>query len=249
MRGSLWPVVVGLALAAGSRPAAAGPIAWSYRAAVQYPSGGGPAAAAGTQPNGRGTADFQPVPGGTAWAAGSELTVPVATIALNGTSLDPLDYTATFTPGANAYHVDVTIRDDASGETGTVQFDGGLLGSFGYTGSTPDTRTPFVALASAPAGAVGRRLTLGGHLYAVTILPFVFPTTPTLYFRHEDYVVPIARGDVGQVPVLVNVTDAPAAPEPASLTLAGLGLAAVAGLARRRRPARCRNRARIFSPD
>lgn len=122
------------------------------------------------------------------------------------------------------YTFDLEIKDYASGMSGVLNFQGVMDGSIWKTGST---------LSNEVAGAPTRELPLGDKVYAVTLSSFDGPT---------------GFGDEGAGRITADVTilsavaepvegqpDAPTAqtPEPATAVLAGL--AALGGLAWRRR--------------
>jgi hypothetical protein len=108
-------------------------------------------------------------------------------------------------PSAN-YSLNLTLRDGASGASGSLTFRGNLSGVI-----APD---PFFT--NTFLGPTTQTLTLGGNLYNVTIGPFVNPSSS------QD----------GSISASIAVQPAiNSAPEPSSLVLACLGLPSL-GLAR-----------------
>jgi hypothetical protein len=134
------------------------------------------------------------------------------------------------------YHFDLEVRDDLSGQTATMTFEGILNGSYWRTGSN---------LTTTFTGATTQTATLGGNLYTVALTGFDAPT------GYGDELAgqitagvrvgpPVKDGPGGGTgggggPVL----DPTATPEPTTLLLAALGLPALGALrlARRKRAA------------
>ncbi len=119
----------------------------------------------------------------------------------------------------------------------------GLLGGVGFIGSTPATTTDWVHLAlvrngglatfyvnGIPMGADGDAPGMPtGHTYIADVLPADFPFNGNI---DEVRIFTFAPGHFSVNDLLINAS---AVPEPASLTLLGLGALGLAGYAWRRR--------------
>jgi hypothetical protein len=124
------------------------------------------------------------------------------------TSKAPWNYPAHFTN--DKYSLSLTIIDGPSGKSGTVTFSGVLNGAAWSGGSN---------IKSTPLGPP-QTLTLGNDVYTITINYFAPPGPP-------------GRKNGGDVNASIDVQAA--APEPATLGLAGLGLALTGVVAWRKR--------------
>ncbi len=201
-------------------PAAAGPIEWDYTAHVRTSTGLG-VLNLGTfrllsDPSGNGTAE--PVAGDyTITAPLPEATVSGTYPAYPGQPNDEVRlfsvgdgwrvYPAEAAPVSDPrFHLTFVLTDRASGQSGTVEFDG-------TAGVSTGNEFPPSVLFSASMGPPVTDLRLGGNLYRVTVVGGM----------PVDIEAPAVVG--------VKVEAGPAAPEPGSLALAGLGLGA-AGLVR-----------------
>jgi hypothetical protein len=114
------------------------------------------------------------------------------------------------------YRIQFLLRDEASGDVGTLEFSGILDGTFWSWGS--DLRNEFT-------GDTSQSVTLGGHLYTAALTDFRAPTAARDPFGGAI----VARVTVGE-PAL-EPTPSPSVadtPEPATLLLAALGLPVVA---------------------
>jgi hypothetical protein len=114
------------------------------------------------------------------------------------------------------YGLDVSLRDGASGATGTLSFTGRFDGGFDKS---------FIQLNNTFTGLTTQSLTLGANIYTVTVGPYTSPGLP-------------GTGAQGRIQADVTVQPQggpPASPEPSSLVLAGLGLSSLGlGIWRRR---------------
>lgn len=103
-----------------------------------------------------------------------------------------------------AYALTITLHDAASGAKGTLTFTGKLSGTFSLDSSV---------ISNAFTGATTQSLTLGTHLYTVTIVPYAPPGPPSSF-------------NAGSIGAAVEVSDAvhvQDVPEPSALALCGVG--------------------------
>jgi hypothetical protein len=105
------------------------------------------------------------------------------------------------------YSLTLNLVDSASGEQGSVTFTGMFNGTFSTTSSN---------LANTFTGLTQQQLTLGGHVYTITIGPYAPPGPP-------------GAANAGTISAHVNVDDnggggSGDSPEPSTLVLSGLGL-------------------------
>lgn len=128
---------------------------------------------------------------------------------------------------AAPYTLQMTIKDDASGQSNILTFKGQFDGTL--TGSSSDlTNTPTASSSGLPATlstATTEQFVLGSNLYTVTIGPYSPPGPPN------------SGGNQGSISASATVTVQPifeGLPEPGTLTLSCLGAASL-GLARWRR--------------
>jgi hypothetical protein len=123
------------------------------------------------------------------------------------------DNNATF--GQVPYSLDVSLRDDTSGATGTLSFTGQFDGVL-------DKKS--ILLNNTFTGLTTQSLTLGANVYTVTVGPYNSPGAP-------------GSTTPGSIEADVTVQPQggpPASPEPSCLVLAGLGLSSLGlGLWRR----------------
>jgi hypothetical protein len=123
------------------------------------------------------------------------------------------------------YQLNLTIKDTASGKSGTLNFTGQFQGSFSSKSAN---------LTNSFTGLTTQSMSLGGDTYTVTIGPYVPPGPPG----------PKSSGVIGAYVSVVgaggNPTPSSTSPEPSSLLLCSLGAAgfAAAGWRRRRQGAR-----------
>jgi hypothetical protein len=106
------------------------------------------------------------------------------------------------------YSLTMNLVDSASGEKGSVTFTGMFSGTFSTTSSN---------LANTFTGPTSQTLTLGGHVYTVTIGPYAPPGPPGAanagtISAHVDVDMDSGGGTGGNTP------------EPSTLVLSGLGL-------------------------
>ncbi len=213
-----WPVLLALGLvSAGS--ARAEMVGFSYHWASS------PSVVVGTNPsnitgNGisSGSVAFALAPAGSASSllGGGPTTIPGATLTTTGSA--PLDAADSF---ASPFSMTLHLSDTASGTTGDLTFAGTVNGSLTISTST---------LTADFASPLTQQLTLGGHVYSVTIDPAAAGIPPP------------GAATPGQINALVQVAAPPSppaapTPEPPAVLLAGLALALL-GLAccRRARP-------------
>ena len=119
-----------------------------------------------------------------------------------------------------AYQLSLTLTDADSHQAGTLRFSGFLAGTISANSSN---------LTNTFTGILTQQLTLGHHIYTVTIDNYSAPGPPSA----------VNGGSISaHVSVNLQVDPPPVhqAPEPASLTLAGLGLVGAAwGWGRRKK--------------
>jgi hypothetical protein len=106
-----------------------------------------------------------------------------------------------------SYSLTLNLVDSASGESGSVTFTGMLNGTFSTTSAN---------VTNAFTGPTSQQLTLGGHLYTITIGPYAPPGPP-------------GAANAGTISAHVDVGDSGGgsggdSPEPSTLVLSGLGL-------------------------
>jgi hypothetical protein len=113
------------------------------------------------------------------------------------------------------YSLTMNLTDSASGQSGSVTFTGALSGTFSTTSSN---------VANTFTGPTSQQLTLGGHVYTITIGPYAPPGPP-------------GAANSGTISAHVAVDDNGGggggsgggggggdSPEPSTLVLSGLGL-------------------------
>jgi hypothetical protein len=145
---------------------------------------------------------LEPEPGATA-AGSSDI---VATDLQTVSSADD-DHPDRFT--AQSYQLKLTLTDLASHAAGSLTFAGVFDGTISKL--TSDISNTFT-------GPTTQTLTLGGNTYTVTIGAYTPPAPPN-------------ADNLGAIGAHAEVSVRPAqSPEPSTLVLAGLALAAVAGL-------------------
>jgi hypothetical protein len=103
----------------------------------------------------------------------------------------------------------VFIRDDASGQSGSLTFNTTLTGMVSKDGAW---------LGVVPNGPTTQQLHLGHYFYTVTIDPFQAPADPSSFGGHVAFDIKVHHN-----------------PEPSSLILAGLGLSFAGFVHRRQR--------------
>src|SRR5579884_3673851 len=128
-------------------------------------------------------------------------------------------------PGAQ-YWLSLHLRDQASGNSGTLTF----RGYFGGSLSLQDPSMAF-SLTNTFTGPTTQTLQLGHNLYTVTLGPVVLPQ----YFNAPDDGPDLSMGSISATISAQPLTNS--TPEPSSLLLACLGLPSLglAGWFRRRR--------------
>jgi hypothetical protein len=118
------------------------------------------------------------------------------------------------------YSLTLTLTDSASKATGTVTFTGFFSGTFSTTSSN---------LANEFTGDTTKTISLGGHLYTITIGPYAPPGPPS-------------ASNAGTISAHVDVGDDHGgggdSPEPSTMVLAGLGLSFLGAASWRKRRAR-----------
>jgi hypothetical protein len=171
-------------------------------------------------PSGTGSALFALAPDGTASSevgAATPTTVAGATVTTSSSATTTPDHFST------TYGLTLQLTDTASSESGTLTFSGTLSGTLTATSS---------ALVASFNSPLTQQLTLGGHLYSVTIDPSLL-----------NLPAPMA-GSPAAINALVSVSSSSGnpppptnnTPEPSSLVLGATAL--VAGLYARRRQRR-----------
>ncbi|HTU19194.1 MAG TPA: hypothetical protein VMG10_14130 [Gemmataceae bacterium] len=142
-------------------------------------------------------------------------TVPV--VALNAGYIGNLgSIDSEFGGPSSQYQLNLTLRDQASGASGSVTFNGYFSGVLGISGGGNTLTNNFV-------GPTTQSLKLGSDLYTVTIGPTVLPQT---------FIGASGWSNGGSISASISVQPATSAtPEPSSLLLACLGLPPL-GLAR-----------------
>ena len=181
--------------------------------------------------NGYAAAEFSnvgPWSDGTSGAAFTATTVKVHA----ATSLRE-DFSAVFnsigTDGTypGGYTLSVGVKDLASGEIAEFAFRGLFTGSIDY----PRFGTVTASFLNAPAGPTTMERTVGGALYRVTLGDFGQPGLPVIRVGDIPYEQPDGAGIT--TATITRIGDVAETPEPATIALAGMGLAIV--VARRRR--------------
>jgi hypothetical protein len=152
-----------------------------------------------------GSVAFATTNGGTATGPSATLTAA----SLTAVSSAPNNNPDTFS--GETYNVTLALTDVASGKSGSLTFVGKLFGTL--TGTSTNITTNFAA----PT----QTLTLGKDLYTVTVGPLVPPSQATTTVIGDLMATVAVQGGV--------VTQTQQSPEPSSLVLAGLGLAAAFG--------------------
>jgi hypothetical protein len=176
-------------------------IAWQYAWTAN------PASLAATV--GTGQVAFNAQSNSTSSSAGTPLGILAASVQFTSTASPPPGTSDSFTNVAEALTVNLT--DGASGNAGSLTFNGLLNGNLWSTGNS-------LALSfSNPT----QSLTLGSHVYSVSLVPVLTEFEP----------------GVGFVFGLVTASDVQQTPEPSTLLLATLSLP-LAGLAAWRRSRR-----------
>jgi hypothetical protein len=154
---------------------------------------------------------------------GTDVVVGTITVTDLGVVVGP--YTDTY--GPTAINVKVSIVDQASGQTLTFNFAGTLTGMVGSNGTTDAVvfNNPFAAASQSQTTVFG----VNSAKYTVSIIPskdFTAPGAP-----------PIGGPGLNGT-YSFHVFATPVVPEPASLTLLGIGVLGTLGIAVRRRRAR-----------
>jgi hypothetical protein len=212
----VWAVSVLAAFLVPASHATAGPIEWGFSTHLARAGGAyGPAAGWGwlTDEFIGGDTTIHEVTFSRLAAAGPGhgwgwQSVRVGAVVPDGPSYDPLHW------AESTFDINLTLTDLASGEAGTLRFT-----ATGWEDVTQDMDHPWVLLGRKSfaliTGDAEQTLTLGGNTYHVGLRA-------------------VGRYDTAELVADVRVGDVQATPEPTTLALAGLGLAA-AGLARARR--------------
>jgi hypothetical protein len=152
-----------------------------------------------------GSVAFATTNGGTATGPSVSLTAASITAISSALPSNPDTFSG------ETYNVTLALTDSASGKSGSLTFVGKLFGTL--TGEVSNIKTSFAS----PT----QTLMLGHDKYTVTLGPLVPPATPNATVV-GDLMSTVAVQAVGGV-----VTPASQSPEPCTLLLAGLGLAAV----------------------
>jgi hypothetical protein len=118
-------------------------------------------------------------------------------------------------PAGSNYVLKLTLTDKDSGASGTLTFSGTLSGTF--SASNANVTNEFT-------GDLSQTLTLGSHLYTVTIGPYSPPGPPS-------------ASNAGSIAAHVDVQgiQASESPEPSTMVLGCLGLTALGGAVWRKR--------------
>ena len=207
---SLKSAVAAAAVLVVAGTASAGPVPWSFRAPSNetfFPAG---ATGGITFPN-------------TAYQAGGPDVVAARVATWSIARADSPDRASGI-----PYHFDLEVRDDPSGQSATLTFQGVLTGSYWRTGS--DLTNEFT-------GATLQTAELGGNLYAVALTGFDAPTG-----YGDEFAGRITAGvrvgdtvkDGGGNPVYSPT----ATPEPTTFLLVALGLPVLGAARAARRKAR-----------
>ncbi|CAN5302878.1 hypothetical protein BH11PLA2_BH11PLA2_31760 [soil metagenome] len=127
---------------------------------------------------------------------------------------------------AQTYGFTLDIRDDASGEIARLQYQGNISGEFWRTGTN---------LSNEFRGESMQTATLGGNLYTVSLGDF---QSPTGYGDSQagGFYANVRINEASESTTIPNVSPN-VTPEPATLILAGVGLAGTGFLRIRRRNA------------
>jgi hypothetical protein len=232
-----------LAVAVGfAGPAAAGPITWSYQAealGVTYPipvpigppqfGGGGPFVIAGDrafEPLGYAEFAFDKLDPAVWRSAAGPQTVVTTRLNFSFLAWNPQDGFQFNNSSPGDYTLTLRLRDGASGQTGQLAFRGLFSGYLGP--GRNELQNQFI-------GSTTGTLTLGEHIYTVTVGPvrlpeILFTDDGNGAFKESFYqTTPVQAGEID---AQVEVSNAP---EPASLALAGVGLLGAAAARWRRR--------------
>lgn len=131
-------------------------------------------------------------------------------------------------PAPGDYTLTLRVRDD-SGQAGSLIFRGTFSGV--VESGINELRHEFV-------GSTTGTLNLGKHLYTVTVGP---ARLPDIVFTQDEWGewwwAQTTPEQAGEIDAQVEVADAPNAPEPTTLSMAGLGLLGAAAARWRRRRA------------
>jgi hypothetical protein len=120
-----------------------------------------------------------------------------------------------------AYTLTLNLTDTASGQTGSVTFSGFFSGTFSTTSSN---------ITNAFTGDTTMQMSLGGHLFTITIGPYAPPGPPS-------------ASNAGTISAHVQVDDDSGSggsdsPEPSTLLLSALGVSVLGGATWRKRAAK-----------
>ncbi len=198
---ALFGTVLFVLLAAAASPARADYLNWSYTASPNVPgiSVGGASAIGGASVT---LTDFNnPQPGAAS--------IPVVAYVTSSSNSTPVSF------NNSAFNLALTISDNTTHDSGTLNFTGSLAGSLSATTSS-------VIASFAPVAS--NSLTLDGHTYTVTI-PSSTLAAPTSPQKDIMALVSVTNGGGSPPPPPppppphVNST-----PEPASLLLGSLGI-------------------------
>jgi hypothetical protein len=121
-----------------------------------------------------------------------------------------------------AYTLTLALTDSASGQSGTVSFNGKLSGTFSKDSAN---------ITNAFIGATSEQLTLGSNVYTVTIGPYSPPGPP------DSTNLGSIAAHISVAPESVGGVGGPSAPEPSTLLLGLFGLTGAGAFSWRKRRA------------
>lgn len=164
------------------------------------------------------------------------MTNPLEISGSDHTWIDVPNMTGISLNGIGGYVITLTLKDNASRQSGSLSFSGQLSGSAtpvvspsGFDWQPPYFYWPVTNTFTSPTT---ESVVLGHNVYTVTVGPFIAPDPNVPPVVHlEDF--PLYMGSSGAT-IDATVSVVANTPEPATLTIADLGLAGAAVVRQRR---------------